>query len=150
MAATRTRLSPPSLLARQHVCIPHEWNLAFCSPSACPSSSSHRKGGLSILHSTLGLGAQIMAPSNCFPGLRVCPCQTSFPLRCLSGVQVPTSWLFSILLGYMIFFEALVVSEFWKFPVIFLWELSTCRCVFDVVLGRGRWALHPATNLIKT
>ena len=65
-------------------------------------------------------------------------CEISFPLSPLPGAQVQTQSLYfpSYLIMCVFFLQPLLYMSPASFELVFH-ESSTCRCIFDVFVGRG-------------
>lgn len=128
-------------MASQGVRAPHEWNLSFSSPSLCPSCFPTSHWACLPHVGARDWAAESVAWSAYFPGWMpthiVC---LPFLLSPLPGAQVPTwSLLFpSYTITYGFFLQSWLCSSFPdSFQIVFSETYSTCRCIFDVFVGRG-------------
>lgn len=120
-AVPRADLSPPSLVASQHLHTPPEQSLGSSSLSTCPSSSPSSQGGLSPPWSIPGLRCPLYGSIHSLPRANACPCDLPFPLSPLPRAQVSTQCDAFLPPDYMgIFPAALVIQDqFCQFPVSF-------------------------------
>lgn len=141
------RFFPPLLSGRQHAHTPHEQNLCFISHSLCLSRFHSWQESLSSLCRISGLG---------FPD---CELTYSLPrviVNLLTDLfQGDTSWHDAFtFLSYLVIQRSFL--QLWCYrrssaslQLVFHKNCSTCRCIFDVFVGRGElhillfWSLDP-------
>ena len=126
------------------MCIPRERGLGFCRPSVCISRFPSRQRGQSLLHRTSGLRLwlQLLISRR----VRVHLCRPSLSYRSLPGVQVPTQHIFF----HPTYLHGDHFLQFWlyrnnsaRFQLVFYENCSTCRCIFEVFVGRGELHVIP-------
>ena len=114
------------------------------SPPGSPTSPLSGQGGLSSLCRTPGLECLICASNHSLPREGFCPCNSLFPLSFPPRGQVPT-WLL-LFLSYPILCVSFLQPWLYRglsanLHLVLSENCVTCRCIFDVFLGRGEFCI---------
>ena len=124
------------LFHSQHLHTFHEWSLGFSSLSICPSGCPSSQGRLSPLCGTPRLGCPVCGSTCLLHRVRVRPWRPFLPFRFLSGAEVPTLCLFSILPSmWRSFLQLRLYRSSASFQLIFHENCSACGCIFDLFVG---------------